>query len=129
MMYYLQVKHNSLLTTKNGRRVRKQRIKDSKITCINLNPMHDSILVNIKHRPLTHSINQNPTSRSLCLLFHNNHSLWVRRDNAPISSHPFLPYSSKLLQFKTQNFNSKLCFNLIATNNRKSEISQTLLRI
>lgn len=84
----LQIKNNSLLTTENGRRVREKGIKDSKITCINLNPMHDSILVHVKYRPLARSIKQNPTSSRLCLLLRNNHSLWVRRDNAAISSHP-----------------------------------------
>jgi len=44
----LQVKNNGLLTTENGGGVRKQGIKDSEITRMNLNPMHDRIFVRVQ---------------------------------------------------------------------------------
>jgi len=47
-MLDLQVKNNGLLTTENGGGVREQRIKDSEITSINLNPMHDCIFVRVE---------------------------------------------------------------------------------
>jgi len=103
---YLQVKNNSLLTTENSRGVREQGIKDSKITCINLNPMHDSILVHIKQRPLASTIKSNPASRRLCLLLHK--SLWVSRDNATLSSHPLTLYLQPLQINHIPKPNSKL---------------------
>lgn len=86
---HLQVKNDGLLTTQDGRGVREQGIKDSEITCVNLNPMHDCILVHVEQWTLTCGIKQNPTSRRLCLLLHNRQGLRVRRDNAPFPSHPF----------------------------------------
>ena len=49
---HLQIKNNNFFSTKNGWRVWKQRIKNSKISGVNLNPAHNSILVCIQYRTL-----------------------------------------------------------------------------
>jgi len=108
----LQVKNNGLLTTENGGGVRKQGIKDSEITRMNLNPMHDRIFVRVQQWALPCSIEHNPTSRRLCLLLHNR--LRIRRDDAPIPRHP-LPVptlnSNHMPRYQTRfkiQFNFKL---------------------
>ena len=59
------------------------------ITCMNMNPMHDGIFVNIEQGALSCGVKQNPTPRRLRLLLHNRHCLRVCRDDTPIPpSHP-----------------------------------------
>jgi len=104
----LQVKNNSLLTTENGGGIREQRIKDSEITRMNLNPIHDCIFVNVEQWTMSSSINQNPTPRRLCLLLYNCHCPWVCRDDTPIPSHPFaLSHSKFQITCSNTKLNSK----------------------
>jgi len=106
-MVDLQVKNNGLLTTENGGGVREQRINDSEITRINLNPMHDCIFVHVEQWTPPCCIEQNPTSRRLWLLLHNRHCLRIRRDDDPIPRHPLPVLTPTPITCPDTNLNSK----------------------
>lgn len=82
---HLQIENYSPVAAENGGRVREQRIDNAKIASVNVNSVHDGILVHVQDCSFSRTVQQNPTPRRL--LLHGHHRLWVHRHHFPISSH------------------------------------------
>ena len=113
---HLQIENNSSFSSKNGRRIWQERIKNAQISGMNMHAAHDDILVHIQNCTLPIVIHQNPTTNGSLLL---RSQLNIPGNDKPVSTH-YQKFKPHLWYIKT---NTTSTWTYMAKGNGNQRIS------
>lgn len=85
----LQIEDDGLLTSEDGGRVRQEGVEDAEVAGVDLDAVHDGVLVHVENSVFPRGVHQNPAPRTP----HRSYLLLGRRlrqlcrDDVPLPSH------------------------------------------